>query len=569
MDDAGALEALCELPHRVSEVAHGEVKAARCVPGSLAACAATDGNSAFARFNLEPTKRACPVRRSRDLDAAIAATRFGLGARPGDIANIAADSRGWLEGQVRPQGAANPPGVLTDSPARMRQFQAYQREAAEVRQARRETGGAPSVATTDTSDGAMTDNATGNARTGDPAVQARFDARRDSRRELAQDTAREFLARARLGATTEAGFAERWALFWANAFTASATKFQSAIFMGQYEREAIRPHVFGQFEDLAVAAEQHPAMLLYLDQAQSVGPNSPAGQRRNAGLNENLAREALELHTVGADSGYTQADVTEFARALTGWSVPAPRDQGVGQGNERMARLGQQAARAGEPGANGFVFRPIVHEPGERTVMGRLYPEGGVNQGETILRDLANRPETARRFARRIAAHFVADEPPAQLVSRLEQAWVASRGDLAAVARALIEAPEAWEPQAAKVKTPYEFIVSTHRALGSTPERIEPLQQALVQMGQPLFAAPSPEGWPDTAADWAGPDALVKRLNWAKLVGDRAEVVEPVALAASALGTRLGARTRLAVARAESGPEAITLFLMSPEFQRR
>lgn len=494
-----------------------------------------------------------------DLDAAIALTRFGLGASPGERVSIAANPRGWLEAQVRPGGAPNPPGAFTASAERMQQFLAYQRESGQVRQARRETGAA-----TPTNDGDASMN--------DPAAEAALEARRDSRRVLTLDTAQEFLARARLGVMTEAGFAERWALFWANVFTASATKFQSAIFMGQYEREAIRPHVFGRFEDLAVAADQHPAMLLYLDQARSTGPNSQAGRRRDAGLNENLAREALELHTVGADGGYTQADVTEFARALTGWSVPGARDEAMGGAGGRQGRGRggpRRAALAVEPGANGFVFRAILHEPGERTVMGRRHGEGGVEQGEAILRDLANRPQTARRLARRIAAHFVADQPPPSLVARLEQAWTGSGGDLSVVARALIAAPEAWAPQAAKIKTPYEFIVSTHRALGTTPDRIEPLRQALLQMGQPMFAAPSPEGWPDTADDWAGPDALVKRLNWAKAVGDRSGASEPEAVAAAALGPRLGERARLMITRAESRAEAMTLFLMSPEFQRR
>lgn len=484
--------------------------------------------------------------------AAVAVTRFGLGARPGEIERVAADPPDWLAAQVTPGGAPNPAGRFVASPERMQQLLAYRAETAGTRGTR----AAPET------EAGMT--------AGDPAAEAARAARRDSRREMTQDTAREFLARAQMGATTDTGFAERWALFWANVFTASATKFQSAVFMGPFEREAIRPHVFGRFEDLAVAAEQHPAMLLYLDQAQSIGPNSPAGQRRGAGLNENLAREVLELHTVGADGGYTQADVTEFARALTGWSIPGGRDQDTpADGRADRRPQGRRAAVAGEPGASGFVFRAILHEPGERTVMGQRYAEGGLEQGEAVLRDLANRPETARRLARRIAAHFVADEPPPALTSRLEQAWTASRGDLSAVARALIAAPEAWGPDAAKIKTPYEFIVSTHRALGTAPERIEPLQQALIQMGQPLFAAPSPEGWPDTATDWAGPDAVVKRLNWAKAVGERSEAIDPEAVAASALGPRLGDRTQLMVARAESRPEAMTLFLMSPEFQRR
>lgn len=478
-------------------------------------------------------------------DAALALTRFGLGARPGEIDALGSDARGWLLAQIRSDGAPNPPGGPTTD-ERVEAFLDYQREARQTRRAA-------------SPEAPMTEPATDG---GPEPAQAVFDARRDSRRALARETAQAFLRRAQLGATTPHGFAERWALFWANAFTVSATKFQSAVFMGQYEREAIRPHVFGRFADLAVAAERHPAMLLYLDQAQSIGPNSVAGERRAAGLNENLAREILELHTVGADSGYAQADVTEFARALTGWSIPGARMAQAGRRGRRRAQAEQALGR-------GFVFRPAVHEPGSRTVMDRAYPEGGVEQGEAVLRDLADRPATARRLARRIAAHFVADDPPQALAARLEQAWTGSGGDLAVVARTLIEAPEAWDPTPAKIKTPYEFAVSTHRALDASPQRVQPLQQALAAMGQPMFAPPSPEGWPDTAADWAGPDALVKRLDWARSVADRTGQTDPNVVAAGALGARLGERTRLAVARAESRAEAMTLLLMSPEFQRR
>ncbi|MDZ4363716.1 DUF1800 domain-containing protein [Brevundimonas sp.] len=492
------------------------------------------------------------------LDAAIALTRFGLGAGPGDIADVSHDPRAWLDGQIRPQGTPLPPGTFISTAERTQQLLDYQSETTAARRPADRAG----VTMPEPSPGmSAADPASEDQPMADPTAQARFDARQASRRALTRQTAMDFLARARFGVTTDDGFAERWALFWANLLTVSATKFQARLFVGPFEHEAIRPHVFGRFEDLVVAAEQHPAMLLYLDQARSSGPNSQAGRRRNAGLNENLAREALELHTVGAASGYTQADVTELARALTGWSVPTARDQGGRRGRRRPAAM--------EADTNGFVFRANSHEPGERTVMGRRYAEAGVEQGEAILRDLANRPETARRVAHRIATHFVADAPPPSLVSALEQAWMESRGDLSVVARALIASPDAWLPQASKIKTPYEFILSTHRALGTTPERIEPLQQALVQMGQPAFTPPSPEGWPDTAADWAGPDALVKRLNWATTVGGRAEAENPERVAVQALGPRLGERSRLSVARAESRPEAMILFLMSPEFQSR
>lgn len=494
---------------------------------------------------------------SSPTDAAIALTRLGLGARPGEIERVAADPRGWATAQIRPQGAPQPSGAFSDTAQRVAQYIDYQSDAGQVRRDRRS---APQVGAT-----SMPMAQTAPAPDADPDAVARREARQAARREITQDTAQEFLARAQLGATTDDGFAERWALFWANAVTVSAVKFASGAFVGQYEREAIRPHVFGRFEDLVLAAEQHPAMLLYLDQARSVGPDSMAGARRNAGLNENLAREMMELHTVGADGGYTQADVTELARALTGWSIPTARDQRQ-PARPRRARM---AAAQTQPAENGFVFRPNVHEPGDRTVMGKTYPAAGLAQGQAILRDLARHPATAKRLSRRLAAHFVADDPPPALVDRLEDAWTRSGGDLAQVARALVEAPETWTPQPAKIKTPYDFVVSAHRALGTRPQRIQPLRQALLDMGQPPFAAPSPEGWPDAAADWAGPDALVKRLNWSRTAADAAQAADPSAVAAAALGARLSDRTRLAVARAESRPEALTLLFMSPEFQRR
>ncbi|WP_396592610.1 DUF1800 family protein [Brevundimonas sp. R86498] len=487
-----------------------------------------------------------PPHNDAQLDAAIALTRFGLGARAGEIETVALDPRGWLNAQIRADGAPLPAGPLANSPARLQAWRDYQNEGQRARERARAAVNAaiPVVTTVADADAAQ--------------ARAAFDARRESRRALAQGTAGEFLARATLGATTDAGFSERWALFWANVFTVSASRFPSSIVVGSYEREAIRPHVFARFEDLVIAADTHPAMLIYLDQARSVGPNSRAGTRRRAGLNENLAREILELHTLGSDGGYSQNDVTELARALTGWTIPSARD---GNGPMRADDVGA--------GGHGAVFRPLVHEPGERTILGRAHADTGAEQGLSVLRDLANRPETARRLSRKIATHFVADDPPPALVERLATTWIRSGGNLARVARTLVMSPEAWHPHPAKMKTPYEFVISTHRALGTRPRQVKPLQQALDRMGHPAFSPPSPEGWPDMAADWTGPDALVKRLNWATEVSGAARVDEPNVVAAAALGARLSERTRLAVARAESRTEALTLFLMSPEFQRR
>ena len=458
------------------------------------------------------------------LQGAIAATRFGLGARPGEIEAASADPQGWLIAQIRPEGADQPEGPLPTSVERMEALYAFRAERKDYRQ---DKAAEPETAS---------------------AGQA--EAFKVAQKALIGEVGEEFLARVRLGAATPASFRERWALFWADHFTVSATRQASAVVVGAFEREAIRPHVFGRFEDLLVASSQHPGMLLYLDQAQSFGPDSLAARFRKVGLNENLAREIMELHTVGADAGYSQADVTEFARALTGWSV--------GGANEPDGARGR------------FLFRARAHEPGTRTIMGRRYADDGEGQARRVLRDLAADPRTARRISRKIAIHFVADDPPPALVERLSRAWIGSDGRLDVVARALVEAPEAWAPAAAKFKRPYEFVVSSYRAVGAEPDAIGKIAPVLTSLGQKPFSSPSPKGWPEDAAEWAAPDAVIKRLEYAKAFAAKAgPLVDPVAVADSALGARLGERSRLAIRRAEDRPESLALLLMCPEFQRR
>jgi uncharacterized protein (DUF1800 family) len=469
----------------------------------------------------------------RDLDGAIAVTRFGLGARAGEISEASRDPRGWLKAQIRRDGAETFSTGGEASNQRLAEFRDYRRQRLMAEQAGQAKGD------------------------DDPVMKARQFVR--------ENASGDILARVQLATQTEAGFRERWALFWANHFTVSAIKVQVAGLVGPFENEAIRPHVFGRFADLLGAAETHPAMLLYLDQAQSVGPNSQAarfqarrGRRgtgqdgappRRTGLNENLAREILELHTVGVDGGYAQADVTEFARALTGLSIARPQDVGV----------------------EGVVFRGQTHEPGPRTVMGVRYAEGGKEQAGAILADLAASPRTARFVCTKLARHFVDDAPPPALVARLEKTWLATGGDLARVAETLIDAPEAWTPQPAKLKTPYEFVVSSYRAVGGEPRGIGQVNGVLGGLGQRPFGAPSPKGWADEAAPWAASDALVKRMQFAQqlgaVVGPR--VQDPSALAQRTLGARLGQTSATAIARAESRPEAVALLLMTPEFQRR
>lgn len=461
---------------------------------------------------------------ARALQGAIAATRFGLGARPGEIEAAASDPQGWLLAQIRPEGADQPEGPQPTSVERMQALYAYRAERKDLRQ---EKAADPQAVATD------------------QAEQLKA-----AQKALIGEVGQEFLARARLGAATPGSFRERWALFWADHFTVSAVKQASAVVVGSFEREAIRPHVFGRFEDLLVASSQHPGMLLYLDQAQSFGPDSLAARLRKVGLNENLGREIMELHTVGADAGYTQADVTEFARALTGWSIGGPHDPDAVRGR--------------------FLFRARAHEPGTRTIMGRRYADDGEAQARQVLHDLAANPHTARRISRKIAVHFVADAPPQSLVDRLTRAWTGSDGRLDVVARALVEAPEAWSPEGAKFKRPYEFVVSSYRAVGAEPDAIGKIAPILTALGQRPFSAPSPKGWPEDAPEWAAPDAVVKRLEYAKAFAAKAgPLVDPVAVAQSALGARLGERSQLAIRRAEDRPESLALLLMCPEFQRR
>lgn len=490
----------------------------------------------------------------QDMRAAIAVTRFGLGARPGEIDQARRDPEGFLKAQIRRTGADQPAGEAPTTAQRMAEFRDYQRERRELRVEKASDVRPAKAESLDAANPAMTDRAPAKADVRDPvkAVGAM----------LRKDITEDFTARIQLAAATDAGFRERWTLFWANHFTVSATKAITGTVVGPFEEEAIRPNVFGRFEDLLAAAETHPAMLTYLDQIQSIGPNSPAARfmgrrgggllqkaaQRTPGLNENLAREIMELHTVGVNDGYTQADVTEFARAMTGLSIGGERD--------------------GDYGA--AVFRDRAHEPGVRTVMGVRYDQRGRGQTGAILADLAAKPQTARFICAKLARHFVADDPPPALVARLEAAWTGNRGDLAAVAAALVAAPEAWNPTPGKFKTPYEFIVSSFRAAGGLPIGFQQVGPIMTALGQKPFSAPSPKGWPEDAQSWAAPDAIVKRMQFAQAfsagaVRDR----DPKVLAADALGERLRPDTAKAIARAESRAEGFALLLMSPEFQRR
>lgn len=470
---------------------------------------------------------------------AIAATRFGLGARAGEIADAASDPRGWLERQVRLDAAVMPAGDLKSTK------DVFAARVADFAMA----GPQPAAG-------------------GDNEVQRAIQQR--IQREAREGLQREVEARMRHASTTPDSFSERWLRFWSNHFTVAARNAQTIGLVGPYEREAIRPHVFGSFASLLGHAVLHPGMLVYLDAARSIGPSTQAARRRDAGLNENLAREVFELHTIGVGSGYSQADIVEFAKALTGWTVSGPqtaRLAAAGRGGRGGGRAQAQelALEAGH-----VVFVEPLHEPGARTVMGKAYAASGRQQAAAILDDLALQPATARRVATRLARHFVADEPPASAVAKLEAAFLQSRGDLSALARAVINLDEAWAPAQQKFKTPEELLVSATRAAGPQAAFGGPPRQVYASLAQAPFSAPSPAGWPDDAATWSGADAIKKRLEWANAAARRmSRGMSPADFLDATLGELAGARTRQAVARAESAEQGFTLALMAPEFQRR
>ncbi|MFL9961777.1 DUF1800 domain-containing protein [Paraburkholderia sediminicola] len=505
--------------------------------------------------------------------AAIALNRFGLGARADDTPP--ADPKGWLlaqfeQYQPRPAAWASQPdsvALSTELAQQRMQFsqQAQQNppEGAGVNQA-----GAASNASV----GAQTNaqiSAQSNAQTTRQAAE-----RKALRGEILDLYRASVNARVTSALTTPAPFVERLVHFWANHFAVSVEKAGVAALAGSFEAEAIRPHVLGRFEDMLVAVERHPAMQVFLDQTRSVGPDSMAALRaaqrnpeRKRGLNENLAREIMELHTLGVRSGYSQDDVTEFARALTGWSLagnPGNLGNAGNLANANRRGIEQNAA----PGS--FVFRAALHEPGSRTIMGRSYDEPGEAQALAILHDLAHAPATAQHIGVKLARHFVADNPPPGVSERLANAFERSGGDLPTVYRALLDTPQAWSPTAVKFKTPWEWTISSMRGLGW--QDLGNLQSApiLTQLGQPVWRPGSPAGYDDIAASWAAPDALVRRVEvaqrFAARVGDR---LDARSLGQTLLAGSLGEPTAAAVARAESASTAIALLLVSPDFQRR
>lgn len=439
----------------------------------------------------------------------IATSRFGLGPQPGELDRAASDPRGWLVEQLD-----HPPRL--PGPSHM----ALHGEVQSARQG-------------------------GDKKAGTQAARRILRSEAASRLSFAIDTPHPF--------------ADRLARFWSNHFTVSVTQRRILHLAGAFEREVVRPRIAGSFSDLLLESTRHPAMLLYLDNAASLGPDSRLGRRTGRGLNENLAREILELHTLGVDGGYSQEDVQALAAMLTGWTT-----------------FGGPSRRAQDlSGAHSFTFRAGMHQPGSARLLGKRVPAGAQDQAEEALQRLARHPSTARFVSTKLARHFVSDTPPPRLVEHLARVFLDSEGDLREITTALVQHDDAWDPAHRKLRTPSQFVLATARAIDlsayrsrrkQAPERLARVEGWL---GQPAFQAPSPAGWPDTATAWASPELLLRRVELGAKLGPLVGplVRDPVAWAQDALGPSLSGDLRRALARAPSRADAIALALASPAFQ--
>lgn len=448
------------------------------------------------------------------LKGALAVTRFGLGATMGEIEIASRSPVDWLLAQLKAENGKDAAfeGLASSSEA-FRFATAYRRERKSM----------------------ADDDRASSSKSFGKTIRKKFQA--------------EIQARSAYAAQTEAPFHERLTRFWSNHFSVSARNGNTRILVGAFEREAIRPHILGKFSDLANEAIFHPGMLVFLDNVGSIGPGSRIGKRRAKGLNENLAREALELHTMTPAAGYSQSDVTEFAKALTGWTI------------EKKGSDGNVIGKTD--------FNSRMHEPGVRTLLGQKYSDQGKNQARSILSDICLRPETAENIARKLAQHFVSDTPPKGLVKQLKDCFLSTQGDLMALYKTLINSPHAWARSAQKVKTPEELLTSTARMIGIDNVFPKRILDSYDSLSQTPFGAPTPEGWPDTAEAWIGPDAVMKRIEWANELASRVPELDARLFLQSALGPRASKETLEAVSRAESGQQALVLALMSPDFQRR
>jgi uncharacterized protein (DUF1800 family) len=528
------------------------------------------------------------------LTTLIAFNRFGLGAKPGSFAEAASDPRGFIIEELKkpdialitttnlppskqalqevfeqqeqrkaqrdaapgaPASGGSPPnsGMQGSPPAVGAEPGAPMTGMAPgeigMRQTAEQPAGGGSAPGAPMADGQPMQSAGGGSTPAAPMAEGKPKQQPSVARDLYRE---EVLARLQKQADASGGFVERLVAFWSNHFAVSVAKGPLIrASAGAFEREAIRPYVLGRFADMLKAVEQHPAMLFYLDNQRSMGPDSKAtGRNGKGGLNENLAREIMELHTLGVDGGYTQADVTTLARIITGWTFVGRHAQG------------------GEPGT--FLFRPAWHEPGSQTLLGKTYAQPGIAQGEAALADLARHPSTARHLAVKLVRHFVADDPPPALVERLEKTFRDAEGDLAAVSVALLQDDEAWRAPLTKIRNPSEFLTAMNRAVGVMPQDPQPFLGALLAMGMVPWSPPGPNGFPETEAAWASPEAMKVRLDVSWGAAQRIkDTSQPIALLEGVAGGAASQDTREAVGRAESRQQALAILFMSPEFQRR
>ncbi len=436
----------------------------------------------------------------------IAAHRFGLGASGEDMRRIAQNPKGWLKAQIKS-------GAQTTLPGSFKSTDEIAKQVSKIKAAK----------------------------------QAERKKIIRSGLELYRD---EMEARFHHGIKTDTPLIERLVMFWSNHFAVSFKgKPYIAGLMGAYERDAIRPHVLGKFSDMLRAVVEHPAMLVYLDNVQSFGPNSVIGKRRNRGLNENLAREILELHTLGVDGGYTQQDVIGFAKILTGWTVKPPRQ-----------------------GGGGFEFIKYIHEPGDHVLLGKKYDQKNQAQGIAALNDLARHPSTARFVATKMARHFISDNPSKSSIKKLERTFINTDGDLKAMVNTLINMPEVWKNPLPKIKKPYEMVVSCFRLMDIPASKMpfKRVAQSLALLEHVPFQAPSPKGWPDTTDDWLSPNAMMNRVEWCHAFAQIIRPKEnPLDFARSAFGSVASADTLTWIERAPSPVDGLALMLASPEWQRR
>ena len=470
-----------------------------------------------------------------------ALNRFGLGARRGERQRIS-DARRWLRAQL--------------------------------------DGAAPLLRAPDAaSPGAIGDALRGVRMLGQGSEQER----REARRRLVELGTTEVRAALTARVTSDRPFVERLVAFWSNHLCVSTgAKVLVAPLAGSYERDVIRPHVLGRFEDLVLASAKHPAMLAYLDNFQSIGPASRgarAGQQRangaRRGLNENYARELLELHTLGVNGGYTQQDVQELARVLTGWTIDGLGGPGqrVAQGRPGARRGGRGQAIPQRPAAGspiGFVFQELLHEPGTKTVLQKRYDEAGLAEGERVIRDLCRHPSTAQFVASKLVAHFVSDDPPAAAVERVARVFRSSEGDLTAVSRALVDDPEACREDTRKFRTPQDWFVAVLRAFAAN--EVSPNAPVVLrQLRQPFWSPPSPKGFGDAMQEWADPDSLLNRGELARTIArlpalntlDPRSLLEVVDVPAGNPLHALLADTSIPT------PERIALAIAGPAFQWR